>query len=168
MPSLLSQRDPIIEKIQSYLDPRSAARLEATHPKLQKSVSKSNRYWKDSFVREVAKGHHNHLSCDRFSPNLSPLNIGLSVSVIGRSAFAKVSTEAPKEVKVTISYEPKRPRLKQARWLFELKRAGRLLAMVLGWVRVLKQAAWLLAWFLRCVKHVHIRRTTNQTPCPLH
>ena len=75
MRSLLSQPDPIIEKIQSYLDTCSATRLEATHPELQRSVSKSNRYWKDSFVREAAKGHHDHLSHDRFSARLEALKI---------------------------------------------------------------------------------------------
>jgi len=70
MPSLLSQPDPIIEKIQSYLGPRSVTRLESTHPELQKTVSKRNRYWKDSFVREAEKGNHVHQGPDALSPNI--------------------------------------------------------------------------------------------------
>ena len=73
MPSLLSQPDPIIENIQSYLGPRSVTRLESTHPELQKTVSKSNRYWKDSFVREAEKGNHVHQGHDALSPNLLAL-----------------------------------------------------------------------------------------------
>ena len=73
MPSLLSQPDSIIEKVQSYLGPRSSARLESTHPELQKTVSKSNRYWKDSFVREVAKGNHAALNPGELAPNLAAL-----------------------------------------------------------------------------------------------